>query len=296
MDLAALRRIYARQMLAAADACEDARLEDAFASVSRERFLGQGEWQISTPWSPSVTLPQSDPVLIYQDVVVALDRDRGVNNGSPSLHAHWMHAVAPRSGETVAHIGAGAGYYTALLSELVGKAGRVTAVEFDADLAARASTNLRDRSNVEVVCADGHDWPREPADIVYVNFAVSRPASAWVENLRLGGRLIFSVGVPQTKPEARGRHASAVTVMVTRREEGYAAQVLGRVTFVFAEGTKSAVSEADLRTLEESLETKGWEDVRSLVWRSRPAPARCWYAGSDWGLSFDELRRSEPSE
>lgn len=293
MDLAALRRIYARQMLASADACEDARLEDAFASISREHFLGQGAWQISTSWSPSVTLPQRDPVLIYQDVVVALDRDRGVNNGSPSLHAHWMHTVAPRAGETVAHIGAGAGYYTALLSELVGEAGRVTAVEFDADLAARASANLRDRSSVEVVHGDGHDWPREPADIVYVNFAGSRPASAWVENLRLGGRLIFSLGVPQTN--ARGRHASAVTVMVTRREEGYAARVLGPVSFVFAEGTGSDVPQAEVRALEKSLETKGWEAVRSLVWRLPPDPARCWYAGSDWGLSFDEIRRSGPS-
>jgi protein-L-isoaspartate(D-aspartate) O-methyltransferase len=40
------------------------------------------------------------------------------------------------------HIGAGAGYYTAILAELVGAAGRVTAIEFDAELGARATANF----------------------------------------------------------------------------------------------------------------------------------------------------------
>lgn len=291
MDLKAARRMYARQMLAVADACHDTRLEDAFAAVARERFLGDGEWHISTPWAPSVTLPRYDPSLIYQDVVVALDRERGVNNGSPSLHAHWMHRIAPRAGETVAHIGAGAGYYTALLSELVGEAGRVTAVEFDAELAARAGANLRDRGNVACVCADGRDWPREAADVVYVNFAVSKPACAWIESLRPGGRLIFPLGVAQANPRAGGQFAMrAVAVMVTRKDEGYAAQVLGPVSFVFAEGAGPDAPEAELQALDNSLEAKGWEAVRTLVWRSPPDPARCWFSGSDWGLSFDEVR------
>jgi len=40
------------------------------------------------------------------------------------------------------HVGAGVGYYTAILAELVGAAGTVTAIEFDAELAARASANF----------------------------------------------------------------------------------------------------------------------------------------------------------
>jgi len=42
------------------------------------------------------------------------------------------------AGEHVVHIGAGVGYYTAILAKLVGAEGRVTAIEFDAELAARA--------------------------------------------------------------------------------------------------------------------------------------------------------------
>jgi protein-L-isoaspartate(D-aspartate) O-methyltransferase len=154
LELAELRRIYARQMLALANALADTQLEDAFAAVPRESFLGNGSWRIMTPWSPYTTVPEQDPALIYQDVVVALDEERGINNGSPSLHARWMHLVSPRRGERVAHIGAGAGYYAAILAELVGNEGRVAAVEYDAGRAQSARDNLKDRSNVEVIAAD----------------------------------------------------------------------------------------------------------------------------------------------
>ena len=40
MELAELRRIYAPQMLALANALADTQLEDAFAAVPRESFLG----------------------------------------------------------------------------------------------------------------------------------------------------------------------------------------------------------------------------------------------------------------
>ncbi|MDP1051514.1 hypothetical protein, partial [Klebsiella quasipneumoniae] len=66
-----------------------------------------------------------------------LDAARGINNGSPVLHARWLHALQPRAGEVVAHIGAGKRYYTSILSQLVGPRGKVLAVECDAKLAAR---------------------------------------------------------------------------------------------------------------------------------------------------------------
>jgi hypothetical protein len=75
MDLADLRRVYARQVLTLANALNNASLEAAYAAVPRERFLGRGEWRINTPWSIGALIP-NDPVLIYQDVVVALDRER----------------------------------------------------------------------------------------------------------------------------------------------------------------------------------------------------------------------------
>jgi protein-L-isoaspartate(D-aspartate) O-methyltransferase len=289
LELAELRRIYARQMLALASALDDTRLEDAFAVVPRESFLGKGPWRIMTPWSPYATLPEQDPTLLYQDVVVALDESRGVNNGSPSLHARWMHLISPRRGKKVAHIGAGAGYYSAILAELVGGEGRVTAVEFDAQRAQSAKQSLKDRSNVDVITADGRHWPRQSADIIYVNFATPRPADAWINNLAMGGRLIFPLGVPREGPRGGGKSGlNALAVMVQRLEKGYAATGLGAVSFVFAEGESGESFDDEVGRLQSSLEKGGWDKIRSLVWNRTADEATCWHVGDGWALSFEE--------
>jgi hypothetical protein len=50
--------------------------------------------------------------------------------------------------------------------------------------------------------------PETPADGVYVNFAVSRPADRWVDGLSPGGRLVFPLGVPgPQRPNSGGRHS-----------------------------------------------------------------------------------------
>ena len=288
MNLADLRRVYARQMLALASALADTQLEDAFAAVPRENFLGKGPWRIMTPWSPYATVPEQDPALICQDVVVALDEERGINNGSPSLHAQWMHRAAPRRGERVAHIGAGAGYYSAILAELVGNEGRVIAVEFEPRRAQSAKQNLKDRANVEVVAADGRRWAQQPADVIYVNFATPRPADVWIDNLVVGGRLLLPLGVPRESPTGGWRGLNALALLVTRLDHGFAAHVLGQIAIVFAEGESNAQSDAEVRALQISLEKGGWENIRSLVWKAPIDEARCWLNGDGWALSFEE--------
>jgi protein-L-isoaspartate(D-aspartate) O-methyltransferase len=274
-------------MLALANALDDTRLEGAFAAVRREDFLGEGPWRILTPWSPYTTVPERDPTLIYQDVVVALDEERGVNNGSPSLHARWMHLVAPRRGKRIAHVGAGAGYYSAILAELVGSEGHVTAVEFDARCAQNARVNLRDRANIDVVQADGRDWPRQPVDVVYVNFATPRPADAWIEYLAPGGRLILPLGVPREAPNGGAwRGLNALALLVTRRSQGFEASALGPVSFVFGEG--HAYTDKELRALQGSLQKGDWERIGNLVWKEPVDGAQCWLNGDGWALSFKD--------
>jgi protein-L-isoaspartate(D-aspartate) O-methyltransferase len=67
------------------------------------------------------------------------------------------------------HVGAGVGYYTAILAELVGAEGRVTAIEFDAELAARPAVNLAQTPHVRAVHGDGTRVVFDPADVIYVN-------------------------------------------------------------------------------------------------------------------------------
>ena len=101
---------------------------------------------------------------------------RNLNNGQPSLHAALIAAAAPQPREHVLHIGVGVGYYTAILAELVGATGRVTAIEFDAELAARATANLA--QHVRAVHGDGTRIAFAPADVIYVNAGATRPADA----------------------------------------------------------------------------------------------------------------------
>jgi protein-L-isoaspartate(D-aspartate) O-methyltransferase len=287
--LATVRRAYAHQMLALAGISHSPRLEEAFASVPRERFLGPPPWQVSRPPMGYQSLPSTDPVIAYQDALFALAPDRGVNNGSPSLHARWLHALAPGEGERIAHIGAGTGYYTALIAHLVGETGHVMAIEFDPALAEQAKANLAACPNVSVVQGDGASWPQEKVDGVYVNFSVERPVPAWIDNLRTGGRLVFPLGVPRPKRAPWGGfHAlHGAGLCATRLERNLSVRWLGPAYFVCAEGLLS--ERLDTReSLKASFERGGIEFVRSLIWREAVLPDRCWHTGAGWALSYDE--------
>ncbi|MFC5082587.1 protein-L-isoaspartate O-methyltransferase family protein [Microvirga arabica] len=289
-ELAVIRRAYAKQILTLCGIADDPRLEEAFAAVTRERFIGAPPWLMSRGLRGYDTVASHDPAVLYQDVLFALASDKGVNNGSPSLHARCLHALNLREGERVAHIGAGTGYYSALLAHLVGTRGHVLAVEFDPVLAQRARDNLADLPNVTVVQGDGAEWPREDVDAVYVNFAVGRPAEAWIERLKQNGRLIFPLGVPQPKPSPGGGTHSlyGAGLLVTSKRAGLAVRWLGHVSFVCAEGRLSQPGE-DRQALQAAFESGGMEFVRSLVWRQSATPGRCCFTGAGWALSYDDV-------
>src|SRR6516165_12118405 len=112
-----VRRAYAKQVMAAAGA-QDRRVEAAFATVHREDFLGPGPWPILRGFHGYVLTPSDDPIYLYTDDVIGIVPERDLNNGQPSLHARLIASAAPRAGDHVVHVGAGVGYYTAILAEL----------------------------------------------------------------------------------------------------------------------------------------------------------------------------------
>jgi protein-L-isoaspartate(D-aspartate) O-methyltransferase len=194
-----IRRAYAKQIMAACG-ISDRRIETAFASVKREHFLGRGPWQIVRWGRGYMPTPSRNPVYLYDDVVVAIIPDRHLNNGQPSLHAMLIASAAPKMGEHAVHIGAGVGYYTAILHRLVGRSGRVTAIEFDTGLAARLAANFGGVRNVNTVQGDGARVAFDSADIIYVNAGATKPAEAWLDRLTEAGRLIL----PMTASEFPG--------------------------------------------------------------------------------------------
>jgi len=269
-ELAALRSAYARRLVG-----EDgpAALRDAFARVEREHFLGPGPWQLlgGTDDERSVT---DDPALLYQDALVALSRERGINNGQPSLHARCIAACAPQPGEQVVHIGAGTGYYTAILAELVGRAGAVLAFEIEADLADAARRLLaRDWPQVRVVCASATEVTLPAADVIYACAGATHPPAAWLDALRPGGRLVLPL-TPDLGP--------GPMLLITRRgAASYAARALMMVAFIPCNGARDAASSD---ALQQALATRSPHEIRSLR-RDTPPDETLWCAGADAWLS-----------
>jgi|SRR5215475_4906283 len=91
-ELAIIRLAYAKQILAAAQV-NDQRLEQAFAQVPREDFLGPGPWMIPRWFGDYLPTPTDDPVYLYIDNVVQIIAERQINNGQPSGHAKWIAAL-----------------------------------------------------------------------------------------------------------------------------------------------------------------------------------------------------------
>ncbi|WP_214474408.1 protein-L-isoaspartate O-methyltransferase [Mesorhizobium sp. dw_380] len=240
-----IRKFYARLMAANA-ASSDPRLEAVFASVPREAFLGPGPWTV-VAGNGKVTTPSTDPAHVYQNVLVALDADKGINNGEPFLHAMWIGKLAPKPGEAVTHIGAGTGYYTALLAGLVSPGGTVTAFELDDRLAHLARENLEAYGNVTVVHGDAVATSLPPSDIVYVNAGVVAPPADWLKALRPGGRMIFPWRPAERIPLA---------VMVTRTEKGFACDPFMRSWFIPCFGASLADLAAKIPTRKQATRSR----------------------------------------
>ena len=269
--VAQCRRFFAEYVVRVAGS-SDARLVDAFARVARERFVGPGPWQLCVG-DGYLRTPDDDPRWLYQDVVVALDADAGLNNGQPTLHACCIDAARPGLGEMVVQVGAGSGYYTAVLAQMVGPHGKVVAYEVDAPLAQRAMANLAECGNVEVRAASATTAAIPRCDVVYVNAGITDPPAAWLDALRIGARLVF----PLTHDAGNG-----LMLLVTRTgSDRYAARVLLRVGFVACVGARCA---ATSRSLAAALQRDSAEGIRSLR-RHTPADATVWCRGDGWWLS-----------
>jgi protein-L-isoaspartate(D-aspartate) O-methyltransferase len=274
-NLAALRRDYARRILERAGVVSPA-LENAYAAVPREDFVGAGPWSLFDA-SGYRTSEDSDPARLYEDVLVALVPEKRINNGQPSGHAAWLAAADPRPGEHVVHIGAGTGYYTAILAELVGPQGRVTAIEYDAGLAQRAAQNLARYPGVHVIHGNAFTAPFDPADVIYVNAGVSHPADGWLHGLKQGGRLVMPL---TAVPTDSGGSAGAM-FRFTRDGDAYSVDLITAAAFIRCEGVDDI---AEDHALAEAFSRGGAREVTRLVPGHDWPEDKVWHRWPGWTL------------
>lgn len=279
--LKAVRRRYAEHIAAVAESDWPA-LIAAFAAVPRERFVGPGPWTILGGGLQRETTPDADPRHLYRNVLIALDEAKQLNNGQPQFWATLFDRLRPQPGERAIHVGAGGGYYTAILAELVAWNGWVTGIEYEPDLAVAAARNLADRPNVEVLAGDAHDLVDGPADIIVASCGFDAVPVAWVRLLRDGGRLL----IPLTGASSLPGIGAGAMLLVTRRGEAFDAEFVSGVMIYHDQGGRTDAAGQRLIAAYGYRPGHAVALPRIAALRLDDAPDdSCWLAGEGWWLS-----------
>lgn len=266
------RRSYAEE-LCRLNGVSSPDLLAAFATVPRERFVGPGPWAIQSSGTSWFTR-DADPTHLYRDALIVLDETKHLNNGQPSLWAIHFDLLHVRHGDRILHLGCGTGYYTAILAELTGQAGKVTAVELENGLASRARAALEPWPQVTVIHADGSRGPFEPADVIVVSAGATHPLPAWLAAVSPSGKLLF----PLTSTRGPGTMAH----LIRTGADFFAASLEGSVFFVDFAGARDPAISSELA---KALRRDGGAGVRSLRCDVHAQDDSCWLHGHGWCFS-----------
>jgi protein-L-isoaspartate(D-aspartate) O-methyltransferase len=294
-ELEIVRRVFAKQIVHAAHAT-DPRLEQALANLAREDFLPPGPWQLARFPGGYQTTPTDDPVYLYQDTPVAILPEKGLNNGQPSFLAFLISIGGLQDGECAVHIGTGTGYYTAVISHLAGRNGRVVGIELEPELASRARDNLVRFSNIELIHCDGAKLPLAPADVIYVNAGASRPADSWLDALKPGGRMVLPLTVNFMTEQGHSMTHGAI-FLITRHindPDHFAARCMSGTRIYPCAGMRDGASDLALVA---AFAKDGFRDggfgngglgrITRLYRTDDIAEERCWVRAPGWCLAYE---------
>ncbi len=274
IELSAVRRLFSKQLALMTGVLEP-RVEAAFATIEREKFLGTGPWRVlSMMGGTFMTTPDASPVNVYVDTAVSILKTKALNNGQPSLYYRWLAETLVPEGAHVVHVGAGTGYYSAVLGHIVGRTGSVTAIEYEAELADRARANLQDMPQVQVIQGDATQTPFAPADLILVSAGATRLVDHWLDGLTDGGQLILPLAPDQ---------GMGIVMAIRRRGERYFATPLSPVMIYRCLGARDPLSEA---ALAKALERGGQHGVTRLYRGESPSPENVWLQGENWALAY----------
>jgi protein-L-isoaspartate(D-aspartate) O-methyltransferase len=222
---------------------------DAFATVPRELFFEPGPWRILSPMAASD---------FWARVYDQLELTRG-------LH--------------IVHIGAGSGYYSAILAEIAGSGGHVVAIEIDPELATRARLNLAAAwPQATVIVGNGFAFrPDRPADVIVVNAGVNNISMAWLDALAAENGRVF---VPLTTANWWG--GSLIIERRAGNTRRYSARYVGQIGVIHCVGGRESAAESRLCV---ALAHARLTAVRSLRRAPDEPDETCWLAGDGWWLS-----------
>ena len=123
----------------------------------------------------------------------------GSTNSQPSTVAAMLELLDVQPGHHVLDVGAGSGWTTALLAQLVGPTGRVLGVELNPEIAAWGAANLArhvngDNARIEPAKPGVLGWPDEaPYDRILVSAMARKLPDELVTQLRPVGVMVVPV-------------------------------------------------------------------------------------------------------
>lgn len=283
MTLESRRRFFAEE-IAAISNIGSAAVVDALATVPRESFVGNGPWTVRGEadfFGPPRQTPDADPRHVYHNYAIAIDQTRQLFNGAPGLLAMLIDRLALKPGSRAIHVGAGTGYYTALMAQCVGPTGRVVAFEVDEALASKARDNLTSMAWVDVRNGDASSAIGEVVDAILVNAGITHPLDVWLDSLADGGRIVL----PLTMPMA-GTIGKGLLVLATRHGDGggFDAHVLGFVAIYSAVGIRD---ESIAQQLGSAMRKNPYPALKRLRRDPHDAGAACWLHSDRFCLSTE---------
>ena len=154
-------------------------VEKAFLKIPRENFVTERAKHLA-----------------YLDT--PLEIGNGQTISAPHMVAIMCEELDIKKDQKILEIGAGSGYHSAIVSELVGKNGRVYTIEKYSNLAEFAKDNIKKTKieNVIVKVGDGSLGLEEysPYDRIYVTCAAPDVPQPLIDQLVDGGKMLIPVG------------------------------------------------------------------------------------------------------
>jgi protein-L-isoaspartate(D-aspartate) O-methyltransferase len=153
------------------------RILRVFEKVPRENFV-----------------PEELKELSYENTALSIGEGQTISQ--PYTIAIMIEMLDSKKGEKILEIGSGCGYVLALLSELVGRSGKIFGIEIIKKLVDKSRENLKDYKNIEIFNKDGAQGLKERAlfDKILISAAIEKIPEKIIGQLKEKGILVAPVG------------------------------------------------------------------------------------------------------
>ena len=157
------------------------RIIDAFRKIKRVDFMPDNIKQLA-------------------EINEALLIGHGQTISQPLTVAFMLEQLQPKAGDNILDVGSGSGWTSALLAQIVGSNGKITAMEIIPELKEFGEKNVAKynfikKGTVQFICTDGSRGYKEgaPFNRILASAAGDEIPRAWKEQLKIKGRIVAPV-------------------------------------------------------------------------------------------------------